>query len=1043
MTNVEIRLLGAVAVERDGVAETRRSRNHGAILGMLALHAGEAVDGDLLIDEAWGEKLPLNPRGALQIALTRVRAWLGERTEPWITAAGGLYTLHLARDAVDVLRFHRLAADALRGQDLARFEEARHAWRGTPFPGHDSDRLSEARRTAEQRRRTLTVRHARLLLDRDRPADVVDLLAGEDRLDEELSALLVRALRDGGRPRDAVETYLEVRRRLRDELDVEPGPELRSLYGSLVSRRPPRARRQGPEIVGRETVAQPILDALHDDGRMIVLHGRAGAGKSTVLRAVVHAATARGARTATSAWGENAAPCAPWHEVAADLGIRGAVPDRDLGPWLHDQLGRLARDAPLLLALDDAHRADTASLDVLRALARRGLPAGVVVVVAARSPDAVEHPHWDRALADLTGHDAVTTTELGPLAPDAVAALVRRRLAHLDPGDDLTAAVADRSGGLALHVSALLDLLRRCVTSEEALRAVVEVPGQVRAVVEHQAAQLPPPTRRAVEALAVLRPIDLAGLAAVLGRRPLEVADALEVAVRAGPRRGGVRPLRAAPRPRRRRPAGRRAPGARRAPAPRPARGPARRGRRVHRAPPHRGRRDAAAGTAGGDGAGGRRDRVVPAPGDARGAGAARRGPAGVPDDDRARPARVPRALPVGARDRPGVRRRPRRGRSTRPSRAGDDELAVLVAVGDEPLGLSVQGEPRRLARLHRLLDRPARVRCCRLDLLAAYLREARRPRTTGPRRSRRSPGTSRTPSRRDDPHTPGPRPDPGGPQPSSTAPSRPSSGWPSPPTPIAWRSATGDPALHLDAIELLMSAELTVGHTERAHELRQELEATAERWFRPRSIWAAQVTEAAMLTAEGDPGADEAANRAAARGAELGLPGAPLAAGAHLLVQRLLVGSAADLGELGALAAHASAQSPNTAAWAAAAAYAEACAGHDGQRPRAPRRVLPPRGQPGHVVRPGGRRRRGGRSLRPPRRGGRGRRPRTDARRPGRRRARRVRRRGPRAGDAVDGARGLDPRRRRRGPSGALRGPRLRRPRRLAAVVGGAPASS
>ena len=108
------------------------------------------------------------------------------------------------------------------------------------------------------------------------------------------------------------------------------------------------------------------------------------------------------------------------------------------------------------------------------------------------------------------------------------------------------------------------------------------------------------------------------------------------------------------------------------------------------------------------------------------------------------------------------------------------------------------------------------------------------------------------------------------------------------------------------------------------------ELEAAAERWFRPRSIWAAQVTESAMLAAEGDPGADEAANRAAARGAELGLPGAPLAAGAHLLVQRLLHGNVADLGALGSLAAHASAQSPNTAAWAAAAAYAEACAGHE-----------------------------------------------------------------------------------------------------------------
>src|SRR5204863_8832390 len=131
--------------------------------------------------------------------------------------------------------------------------------------------LTEARRSAEQRRRTLTVRHARLLLELHRPADVVDLLAGEDRLDEELSALLVRALRDGGRHRDAVETYLEVRRRLRDELDVEPGPELRSLYGSLVSRRPPRARAAGPDVVGREAVAGPIPDALPDDGRVLVL----------------------------------------------------------------------------------------------------------------------------------------------------------------------------------------------------------------------------------------------------------------------------------------------------------------------------------------------------------------------------------------------------------------------------------------------------------------------------------------------------------------------------------------------------------------------------------------------------------------------------------------------------------------------------------------------------------------------------------------------------------------------------------------------------
>ncbi|NMO90346.1 BTAD domain-containing putative transcriptional regulator [Actinomycetospora sp. TBRC 11914] len=925
MTFVEIRLLGSVAVERNGVAESRRSRNHAALLAMLALNAGRAVDGDVLIDEAWGEDLPQNPRGTLQIALTRLRAWLGERAEPWLTARAGLYTLHLPPDAVDLLRFLRLADAALTSDDIARYDEARDAWRGTPFPGLDSDRLAEARRTAEQRRRTLTVRHAALLLDAGRPGEVVDLLAGEDRLDEEFATHLVRALREGGRHRDAVETFLDVRRRLRDELGVEPGPVLRSTYATLTPRHPRPAPARGPEIVGRAAVVAPILQALHEDGRVVVLHGRAGAGKTAVLRAVLSGARDRGARTAASAWGENGAPAAPWHEVIDDLGVRSAVPDRDLGPWVHEQLARSAQDAPLLVALDDAHRADTASLDVLRVLARRGLPPGVVVVVAARSPDSTEHPHWDRALAELGTQHGVTTCPVGALAPDAVATLVRRRLAALDPGDDLAAAVLDRSGGLALHVTALLDLLGRCTTRAEAAQAITEVPEQVRAVVEHQAAQLPALTRRAIEALAVLRPIDLTSLAAVLARRPLDLADDLEVAVRAGlvtgegdryvlrhdldadGLRDGVSRVRAA---------------------------------HLHLA-----RLDALDDAAD----------VFTVLRHAEGAAsllpplrvATARVDAGVESyRRRALPeasALFEAALPAAADD---VRARllayralclsALGGDADDPDDAldealdaalavGDDELAVLVAIGDEPLGLSVQGDPRRYGRLCRLLGRPLGPRP-RFDLVVATIREAEATAQDAAPELMAEALALADDLARVDPHaharvrTLEARSLVDGSRPALDR------------LAIAADAhrlavATEDPALFLDATELLMSAELTAGHSERAHKLRVELETAGERWFRPRSIWAAQVTEAAMLLAEGDPGADAAAERAAERGGALGLPGAPLAAGAHLLVKRVLGGGVA---ELAPLAAHASAQSPNTAAWAAAAAFAETCAGHD-----------------------------------------------------------------------------------------------------------------
>ena len=687
--------------------------------------------------------------------------------------------------------------------------------------------------------------------------------------------------------------------------------------------------RARPELIGREALAGTILDALHGDGRLFVLHGRAGAGKSAVLRALVHAARARGARTASSAWGENDAPAAAWHEVIDDLEIRGPVPDRDLGPWVHAQLGRRAGDAPVLLALDDAHRADTASLDVLRALARRGLPAGVVVVVAARAPDTAPHPHWDRARAELDEHDAVTTVAVGPLTPDAVAVLVRRRLAALEPDDDLAHAVTRRSGGLALHVTALLDLLGRCAGREEALEAVDRVPDQVRAVIDHQAAQLPAATRRAVEALAVLRPVDLTGLAAVLGRRPLDVADDLEVAVRAGLATGegdryvlrhdldadglraGVPPVRAA---------------------------------HLHLARLEGLDDDADAFTVlrHCEGAA-----TLLAPSRL----AAAQVEAGV---ESYRRRAIPEAIALfdaalpAATDRARARLLGHRAlchaavRGTGEARdgaledaldqaldaaldAGDDELAVLVAVGDEPLGLSVQGDPRRYARLHRLLDRPLAPRL-RLDLLVATVREASATARDGAPALVAEARALADAIAGDDPEA------------QARVRALEARHLVDGARPVRERLAvaadahrlalaTGDPSLYLEGTELLMTAELANGRTEQAHKLRVELETAAERWFRPRSIWAAQVTGAAMLLAEGDPGADAAASRAAERGQALGLPAAPFAAGAHLLVQHLLLGTVA---ELAPLAAHASTRALNTGAWSAAAAYAEACAGQD-----------------------------------------------------------------------------------------------------------------
>lgn len=57
-----IRLLGDVAVVHHTEVRRPSTQRPRIVLALLALHAGNSVNTDLLIDETWGEELPANPR---------------------------------------------------------------------------------------------------------------------------------------------------------------------------------------------------------------------------------------------------------------------------------------------------------------------------------------------------------------------------------------------------------------------------------------------------------------------------------------------------------------------------------------------------------------------------------------------------------------------------------------------------------------------------------------------------------------------------------------------------------------------------------------------------------------------------------------------------------------------------------------------------------------------------------------------------------------------------------------------------------------------
>ncbi|EST23687.1 ATP-binding protein, partial [Streptomyces roseochromogenus] len=121
-------------------------------------------------------------------------------------------------------------------------------------------------------------------------------LCGDHPLDEPLQALRLRALRDAGRPAQALAAYDDVRRLLADRLGSDPGPELRALHTELLTEAPrePESRVLGnlparlTSFVGREADIEAISADL-TAARLVTLLGPGGAGKTRLSQEAAEA----------------------------------------------------------------------------------------------------------------------------------------------------------------------------------------------------------------------------------------------------------------------------------------------------------------------------------------------------------------------------------------------------------------------------------------------------------------------------------------------------------------------------------------------------------------------------------------------------------------------------------------------------------------------------------------------------------------------------------------------------------------------------------
>ncbi|MEU6462133.1 BTAD domain-containing putative transcriptional regulator [Streptomyces sp. NPDC046976] len=240
MDPVRYRLLGPTqALRPDGTAVPVGGARLRALLSVLALRAGRTVPVGVLVDEVWGADPPADAAGALQALVGRLRRALGADA---VASADGGYRLVAAADDIDLTRFDRLTGDgltALAEDDPAKaaglLDDALALWHGQALADLP-DRTAEAARWETRRLDAQRARHTAALALGQAEGALPELTALCDAhpLDELLQALRLRALRDLGRPAQALAGYEDVRRLLADRLGSDPGAELRALHAELL-----------------------------------------------------------------------------------------------------------------------------------------------------------------------------------------------------------------------------------------------------------------------------------------------------------------------------------------------------------------------------------------------------------------------------------------------------------------------------------------------------------------------------------------------------------------------------------------------------------------------------------------------------------------------------------------------------------------------------------------------------------------------------------------------------------------------------------------
>ncbi len=362
----------------------------------------------------------------------------------------------------------------------------------------------------------------------------------------------------------------EIRKALRDEARTPRFVETVHRRGyRFIGTMPVEIPSPDTPLIGRETelarLRHAVGEAWQGRGRVVVIGGEGGIGKSRVVEELSADAVRRGGRVLVGRCyeTEQILPFGPWvnamrkGHVLSEIAGAGALP----AAWqseltrLFPELGalppvvdsaqnlrlfeamshgveRLTRTQPLLLVLEDVHWADEMSLRLVAFVARKIPSWSVLMVVTAREEDVPGAPVLGGVLQELIRDDRTVRLTLPPLSRLETAHLVRA-MARGSGDDAALERLADQLWAVSEGNPFLAIETMRAIQDGTAPPSGVPLPERVRDVLLARLSRLSERGRQLAAVASVIgREFDFAVLARAVGLDEGWAAEGVEELVR-------------------------------------------------------------------------------------------------------------------------------------------------------------------------------------------------------------------------------------------------------------------------------------------------------------------------------------------------------------------------------------------------------------------------------------------------------------------------------------------------------------------------------